>query len=93
MAVETQRRPAPPGGTPAARTCRGCRHFASAPGEIEGGLPGLRSLGSVYGSVRGGDGLCRLHGRYLAAASSCAAHVAPGTEYPRTQVDRLVMDR
>jgi hypothetical protein len=89
-AVAASRRAAPPGAAPAA--CRGCRHFVSAPGAIEAGLPGLRALGSGYGAVRSGDGLCRLHGRYLAAASRCAAYAAAGADRP-APLDRLVMER
>lgn len=63
----------PLGGT---ATCRTCRHFRCAEGAIEAGLPGLRSLGSGYASVRGADGLCRLHDRHLAALSSCPSHEA-----------------
>ena len=54
--------------------CSSCRHFAATAGEIETRLPGLPALGSGYGSVRSSDGLCRLHDRYLAAASSCPFH-------------------
>lgn len=57
-------------------TCRTCRYFACAEGEIEAGLPGLQSLGSGYGSVRAADGLCQLHDRYLAAPSRCPSHEA-----------------
>jgi hypothetical protein len=55
-------------------TCLTCGYFAGAADEIERRLPGLRTLGSVYGSVRGADGLCRLHDRYLAPSSSCLSH-------------------
>jgi hypothetical protein len=59
--------------------CGNCRHFCREPREIEAQLPGMRSLGSVYGSVRANDGICRRHGRYLAASCSCASHeLAPG---------------
>lgn len=92
-AIDLRRHPALPARAPAAGACRSCRHFASAAAEIEANLPGLRALGSVYGSVRGADGLCRLHGRYLAAASSCAAHTVAGADRLRTPLDRLVMDR
>jgi len=55
-------------------TCHTCRHFSDSPRAIEAWLPGLAALGSVYGSVRSADGLCRLHDRYLAPASRCAGH-------------------
>ncbi len=54
--------------------CGTCRHFCREPHEIEAQLPGMRSLGSVYGSVRAADGICRLHDRYLAASSSCPSY-------------------
>jgi hypothetical protein len=63
--------------------CRTCRHFAGVGPEIEERLPGLPALGSVYGSVRAADGLCRVHDRYLAAASSCAAHAPEQPRLPR----------
>ena len=59
--------------------CQTCRHFAGSGDEIEQRLPGLRTLGSAYGSVRAADGLCRLHDRYLAAASHCAFYGARAT--------------
>ena len=68
----------PEAAVTATAACSTCRHFAGSTREIEARLPGLRALGSGYGSVRAADGLCRLHGRYLAAASSCPAHAAPG---------------
>lgn len=57
-----------------ADSCAKCRHFRNDPAQIEAGLPGLRSLGSAYGSVRGTDGLCERHQRYLRASSYCPAH-------------------
>jgi len=39
---------------------------------IERFVPGLRSFGSGFASVRADDGLCLRHGRYLAASSFCA---------------------
>jgi hypothetical protein len=57
-------------------TCADCRHFRNAPVQIEALLPGLRSLGSAFGSVRDSDGICAWHQRYLRASSRCAAHVA-----------------
>jgi hypothetical protein len=63
-------------GVAAAGSCRSCRHFVDEPREVESRLPGLSALGSMDGAVRGRDGLCRHHGRYLAASSSCPAHAA-----------------
>jgi hypothetical protein len=60
------------------RTCGTCRHFAGAAREVEERLAGLRTLGSMDGSVRGADGLCALHARYLAASSGCASHARRG---------------
>ncbi|MDB6045051.1 MAG: hypothetical protein JWM63_3602 [Gammaproteobacteria bacterium] len=76
--------PAPPG--PPDLLCGNCRHFCREPREIEAQLPGMRSLGSVYGSVRASDGICRRHDRYLAASCSCASHEleprVPGGDIP-----------
>ena len=52
--------------------CGSCRYFCQAPHQIESQMPGLRSLGSGFASVRASDGLCRRHERYLAASSGCA---------------------
>jgi hypothetical protein len=60
------------------RACATRRHLLSAAAQIERELPGLAALGSLYGSVRASDGLCRVHDRYLSASSSCAAFEASG---------------
>ena len=52
-------------------SCGSCRYFCQSPHEIESQMPGLRSLGSVYASVRASDGLCCRHDRYLGASSYC----------------------
>ena len=52
--------------------CADCRYFVSAPALLEARLPGLPSLGSAYGAVRGDDGLCDRHQRYLRSSSGCA---------------------
>jgi hypothetical protein len=54
------------------QSCRSCRHFCQSPHEIESQLPGIRSLGSGWASVRAADGICRHHDRYLGATSHCA---------------------
>lgn len=54
--------------------CGNCRHFRDAAAELEALLPGLRTLGSAYGAVRGSDGICERHGRYLTASSRCREH-------------------
>ena len=59
--------------SPAARSCAACSHFRSDPRELEASIPGLRSFGSGYASVRADDGLCTVHDRYLSAASFCAS--------------------
>ncbi len=52
--------------------CGNCVHFANAPAAMEAALPGLATMGSGFGSVRAQDGLCALHGYYLAAWDRCA---------------------
>jgi hypothetical protein len=54
-------------------TCLKCKHFNHAPAELEAALPGLSSLSSAYAAVRGDDGICAVHDRYVAASSVCAA--------------------
>jgi hypothetical protein len=53
-------------------SCRRCAHFRNDPAYLEAALAGLASLSSAYGSVRGEDGLCLRHDRYLGAGSCCA---------------------
>jgi hypothetical protein len=52
--------------------CGRCAHFRNDPAYLEAVFAGLASLGSAYGSVRGEDGLCLRHERYLGADSRCA---------------------
>jgi hypothetical protein len=54
-------------------SCLGCRHFKNAPAALEAALRGMSSLSSAYAAVRGQDGLCAVHDRYVAASSVCAA--------------------
>jgi len=54
--------------------CAHCRHFDADGRAVEQQLPGVKVLGSAYGSVRAGDGLCRHHDRYVAATSICPAY-------------------
>jgi len=42
------------------------------PAIIEAELPGIQILGSMYASVRGDCGLCRVHDRFLSAREVCA---------------------
>lgn len=57
-------------------SCRTCAHFRNDPAYLEAEFAGLVSLGSAYGSVRGEDGLCLRHDRYLGARSWCADFAA-----------------
>jgi len=52
-------------------TCRDCRHFRDDPAYLEAICGGLASMGSAYASVRGEDGLCDHHGRYVSARAWC----------------------
>jgi hypothetical protein len=58
----------------AERMCQNCQHFADSAAAIETAMPGLSSLGSAYAAVRSEDGICHVHGRYLAASSVCSSH-------------------
>jgi hypothetical protein len=59
---------------PEGACCARCAFFAAGARELEARLPGLKTLGSAWGSVRADDGLCHLHDRYVAAASVCAGY-------------------
>ena len=52
--------------------CGTCVHFRNDPAYLEALFPGLTSLASADASVRGDDGHCRRHDRYLGAGCSCA---------------------
>lgn len=56
-----------------AKPCAGCRHFTNVPDLIERELRGLSILSSAHASVRGNDGLCRLHDRIINGGYRCAA--------------------
>lgn len=62
-------RPRPPG-----KTCAGCVYFENEPRKMERESPGLGSLGSGYGAVRGGDGQCARHRRYVTPLATCPDH-------------------
>ena len=47
--------------------CRTCVHFRNDPAFLEAAFAGLASLSSGHASVRGEDGLCLRHDRYLVA--------------------------
>jgi hypothetical protein len=53
--------------------CRDCRSFHGAAREVEAAFPGMTAMGSGFGAVRAGDGLCQIHARYLAGHCSCAS--------------------
>jgi hypothetical protein len=53
--------------------CAACRFFRDDPADIEAALPGFSSLSSGYASVRGQDGLCLKHDRFVTARSCCPA--------------------
>lgn len=55
-----------------AACCGTCRHFRNDGAYLEAAFKGLASLSSAHGSVRGDDGLCLSHERYLGARSWCA---------------------
>jgi hypothetical protein len=48
-------------------SCGSCAHFRNDPAYLETLFSGLSSLSSAYASVRGDDGHCRRHDRYLGA--------------------------
>jgi hypothetical protein len=56
---------------PSSTSCLRCRHFDNSPAALEAALPGLSSLSSAYAAVRGNDGLCSVHQRYVTAESTC----------------------
>ena len=53
-------------------SCGSCAHFRNDPAYLETLFGGLSSLSSAYASVRGDDGHCLRHDRYLGARSHCA---------------------
>lgn len=54
------------------RNCGRCIHFRNDASFLEEAFSGLAVLSSAQGSVRGWDGICSLHGRYLSQRASCA---------------------
>ena len=54
------------------RCCGACAHFRNDPAYLEALFPGLTSLASADASVRGDDGHCLRHDRYLGAGACCA---------------------
>jgi hypothetical protein len=65
------------GSSPAAvGRCRTCAHFRNDPAFIEREIKGLATMSSGHASVRGDDGLCLRHDRYLSAEAGCDDHTA-----------------
>jgi hypothetical protein len=56
---------------PPGQSCGHCAHFRNDPAFLEVAFGGLNALSSARGSVRGNDGVCVVHGRYLTAGASC----------------------
>jgi hypothetical protein len=57
-------------------SCAACRFFTGAPAALERALPGLTSLSSAYGSVRGDTGLCQRHNVFVTARSAACPQFA-----------------
>jgi hypothetical protein len=62
------------------RACGFCVHFRDDPTYLEAAFKGLLSFGSGWASVRGDDGLCLRHDRYLGAKACCADFSARGAD-------------
>jgi len=52
-------------------SCRACAHFVGEALAFERELPGFNSLSSGFAAVRGDDGLCKQHQRFVSALSRC----------------------
>jgi hypothetical protein len=63
----------------AAPRCGNCQFFCDEPAAIEREFTQLRTMSSVYGSVRSLDGLCQRQKRYLMSSSYCASY-QPGRQ-------------
>jgi hypothetical protein len=57
-----------------APVCGACAHFRNDPAFLEAAFAGLRSMGSGWASVSGGDGLCVRHDRHVGAKGRCPAY-------------------
>ena len=64
----------------AEKSCGGCTHFRNEAAFLEAAFAGLSSLSSGHASVRGEDGLCLHHDRYLAATSWCGDFTRDSSE-------------
>jgi hypothetical protein len=60
------------------KRCGRCADFRNDSAYLEALFPGLTSLSSGAASVRGDDGHCLRHDRYLGAGSGCG-DFRPGT--------------
>jgi len=67
-------------GATSQQHCLACVHFRNDAKFLEAAFGGLTSLSSGFGSVRGDDGICLRHDRYLSARSSCAEFSPAGTK-------------
>jgi hypothetical protein len=62
--------------TQASGHCGNCSHFRNDPAFLEATFKGLTSFSSAHASVRGDDGLCTRHDRYIGARSFCGDFTA-----------------
>ena len=69
-------------------SCRTCTQFDGHPAAVERAFPNLASMSSGYASVRGNDGLCRLHGIYLSGGATCAEHTGRASPSPSVTLAR-----
>jgi hypothetical protein len=67
--------------------CGACIHFRNDPAYLETLFAGLAALSSADASVRGDDGHCRRHDRYLSAGAGCA-NFSPAVAAGLTRRDR-----
>jgi hypothetical protein len=85
-AANSQLTPSADSSAQIAARCGNCQFFCDLPAQLDAQFPQLRTLGSVYGSVRGMDGLCERHQRYLSPGSCCNAHEPRSHMQPASQV-------
>ena len=52
-------------------SCRTCAHFVGEALAFERELSGFNRLSSGFAAVRGDDGLCKQHQRFVSALSRC----------------------
>ncbi len=68
-------------------TCSTCTRFNNDPAYVERAIPGLTSMGSAWASVRGNDGICSVHDRYLSPTAGCNQHES--RDQPRHELRRI----